>query len=113
MATVTAQQTHALIGLYLKEYSSKYGKTPLNFNRNREKWGFQSMIEDLGIDRSKEVIKYYFETGKMGHPVSHLLSNYDKINIRMLEREEDAANRERLRAETKKRVEEWRASVKQ
>ena len=109
MAKITTQQTHALISLFLKEYKSKYKKEPLNFNRYRDKWGFQSMAEDLGVDRAKEVITYYFETGKMGHPTSYLMHNYDKINARMIEREEDIVNRKRLMEESAKRVEEWRA----
>lgn len=109
MAKITTQQTHALISLFLKCYKARYGKEPINFNRYRDKWGFQSMAEDLGIDRAKEVIEYYFETGKAGHPTSHLLNNYDKINAHMIDREKDAINRKKLMLESQKRVEEWRA----
>jgi hypothetical protein len=109
MAKITTQQTHALVTLYLKKYKEKYGKDPLRFNRYRDKWGFQSMAEDLGIDRAKEVIEYYFETGRMGHPTSYLINNYDKINERMIERAEDVINRKKLMEASAKRVEEWRA----
>lgn len=109
MAKITTQQTHALISLFLKHYKDRYGKDPLNFNRYRDKWGFQSMAEDLGVERAKEVISYYFETGKAGHPTSYLLHNYDKINAHMIDREEDAINRKKLMEESAKRVEEWRA----
>lgn len=109
MAKITTQQTHALISLFLKGYKKRYGKDPVNFNRFRDKWGFQDMAEDLGLDRAKEVIEYYFETGKVGHPISYLLREYDKINQRMIEREQDVINRKKLMEESAKRVEEWRA----
>ena len=113
MAKVTQQQIHTLVSLYLSEYKKKYQTAPLNFNRNREKWGFQSMIEDLGIDRAKEVITFYFSTGKRGHPVSYLLNQYDAINIRMIEVDQDIENRRRLLEETRARVEQWRETVGQ
>jgi hypothetical protein len=109
MAKITTQQTHALISLFLKKYKDKYGKEPLRFNRYRDKWGFQSMAEDLGVDRAKEVIEYYFDTNKMGHPTSYLMNNYDKINERMIEKAEDVIKRKQLMQESAKRVAEWRA----
>lgn len=109
MSKITTQQTHTLISLFLKEFKEKYGREPVNFNRYRDKWGFQSMAEDLGIDRAKEVISYYFETNRVGHPTSYLMNNYDKISERMREREEDVIIRKRLMEESAKRVEEWRA----
>jgi hypothetical protein len=110
MAKVTQQQIHALISLYLKNYKSKYGRDPLNFNRYRDKWGFQGMIEDLGVERAKEVIDWYFSARSAGHSTNYLLNNYDKINTRMREREEDEIDRQKLLEESRKRVEEWRAA---
>ena len=109
MAAVTSKQVHTLITQFLNNFDNRYGKKPMNFNRNRDKWGFQSMIEDLGMDRAKEVIDYYFTTNRYGHPSSYLLLNYDKVNQRMIEREEDEKNIKELLAESQKRVEEWRA----
>jgi hypothetical protein len=110
MAKVTQQQIHALISLYLKNYKAKYGRDPLNFNRYRDKWGFQGMIEDLGVERAKEVIDWYFSARSAGHSTQYLANNYDKINLRMREREEDEINRKKLMEESRKRVEEWRAA---
>lgn len=109
MAAVTSKQIHTLITLFLNNYEKRYSKKPMNFNRNRDKWGFQSMIEDLGFDRATEIINYYFETNRYGHPSSYLLLNYDKINQRMTDREQDEQTRKELLAESAKRVEEWRA----
>ena len=101
-------QMNALVTLYLKLYKEKYGEGPRNFNRHRDKWGFQSMVEDLGYDRAREVVTYYFETRNIYHPVNKLLYEYDKIDKLMREREEDEERRQRLLAESKKRVEAWR-----
>lgn len=104
--TTISNQTHALITLYVKLYTDKYEKPPV-INRYREKWGFQSMIEDLGYERAREVVEYYFNTKKPGHPVPGLLFNYEKLSITLEEMANDEAIRAELRAQTKQRVEEW------
>lgn len=107
MAKLTAnQQAYALITLFEKHYIKKYGRKP-DINRHRDKWGFQDMVEDLGYPLAQEIVEYYFDLNYINHPVQTLLRNYDKFNRVRDERREDEANRLRLRAETKKRVEEW------
>lgn len=100
------KQGNALITLYVNSYTDKYGKAPV-INRHRDKWGFQSMIEDLGYPRAQEVITYYFKTGRVGHPLQYLLYNYEKLNIILREIAEDEVNREQLRKQTEQRVKEW------
>lgn len=102
------KQGHALISLFLKTYKAKYKRDPMNFNRFRDKWGFQSMIEDVGIDRSKEIIVYFFSTNNYGHPVSYLFRNYDSINARITEMEEDDIRRKQMLKESEERVKQWR-----
>lgn len=113
MATV--QQTNALITLYLSEYKATYGSAthnsvPPNFNRYKDKWGFQGMVDDLGYERARQVVKYYFDTEHSGHPVKYLLYNYGDISVAMVEEEEDEIKRVKLRAESKTRVDEWRSA---
>jgi hypothetical protein len=103
-----SKQANALINLYASHYLDKYSSQP-TLNRFREKWGFQSMIEDLGYGRAQEVIAYYFKTGRLGHPVQYLLYNYDKLNIILREIAEDEITREELKAATAARVAEWEA----
>lgn len=105
---VTNAQVHSLVTYFLNAFKAKYNAAPKDFNRYRDKWGFQGMIEDFGVDGSKKIIDYYFETARSYHPTNYLLFNYEKLNNAMLEREEDEKKRAQLRAESRKRVEEWR-----
>lgn len=105
---VTNQQVHALVTYFLKLYGEKYESAPRDFNRYRDKWGFQGMIEDFGPDQARRIVEYYLSTRRVTHPTNYLLFNYEKLHAAMLEREEDEKRRKQLRAESKKRVEEWR-----
>lgn len=102
------QQANALVTLFIDTYKAKFGMRPEKINRYRDRWGFQAMIEDLGYDRSKEVIAFYMETNRPIHDVSGLLNNYDRINTIMKDKAEDEAARQRLREESRIRVELWR-----
>lgn len=107
MAKATlANQANALITLYIKLYTDKYEHAP-KLNRYRERWGFQSMVEDLGYEKSQEVIRYYMRQNRPGHPVSHLLFNYDNMAEVIEELEQDNEKRAELRAKTEQRVKEW------
>lgn len=110
MPKATTQQTNALITLFLSLYENKYSNAPVNFNRYREKWGFQGMIDDLGYARAREVVQWYFELVKYDHPSTHLLYNYDRMNKEMIDEAEDEKVRAALRAKSKIQVEEWRAA---
>ena len=105
-AAALAKQANGLVTLYVNLWADKYNDAPA-VNRHRDKWGFQDMVEDLGYDRAKEVITYYFQTGRPGHPLKHLLMNYDRLHKLLLEIEQDEIDRVRLRKETEQRVKEW------
>lgn len=106
--TLTTQM-NALVNLYVKLYKEHYdGEAPANFNRHRDKWGFQSMIEDLGYNRAQEVVAYYFETKHLFHPATTLLYEYDRLDKIMKERAADDKRKAILLEESRKRVEEWR-----
>jgi len=108
LATVTSREVHTLISHYLKQYKDRYGREPRDFNRFRDKWGFQSIIEQYGMARAKDVVDYYMSTRRVGHPVNYLLYNYEKLYEIMTEKEKDEENRQRLIKESKERVKEWR-----
>ena len=106
-STIT-KQGNALVTLFIKQYTDKYGRTP-TLNRYKAKWGFFDMTQDLGYDRAQEVVKYYFMTAKSGHPVEFLHNNYEKIAVFYEEKKLDERKRAELRALTEERVAAWEA----
>ena len=107
-ARQVAKLAYALIDYYVLKYKTKFGRNP-DINRFKNKYGFQDMISDVGFDRAKKIIEHYIAGSRQAYNVNDLLYNYDKINIVITQLEEDEVNREKLRLETKRRVEEWEA----
>lgn len=107
MATdaVVNKQANGLYTLYQKKYTEKYGRGP-NGNRYRAKWGIRDMLEDYSYDDCKKIVEYYFRTGKQGHSIDFLLTNYDRVFEFMTERMEDERKREELRKQTEQKVRE-------
>jgi hypothetical protein len=99
------KQPYILIGLYQSLYKEKYNKVP-TMNKFREKWAMQDVIDSVGFDRAKELLVYYFSTGKSGHPLQFFYYNFDKIDALKKEIDKDKVNRIRLLEETKHMVEE-------
>lgn len=106
MTTTDTKAVNALISLYEKLFKEKYNRKP-SINRYKDKWGFQDMLKDLGPVESREVIEYYFETNRPGHPLLQLFRNYDEISKRKAEKADDEKRRAELRAATKKLVQEF------
>jgi hypothetical protein len=100
-----AQQANALITKYVNLYEKAHGKKP-QLNRYREKWGFQSMIEDLGRDDAEAVIAYYLSLTKP-HDLIELFRTYDELHKQRLADEDDKRRVAQLHIETAKRVKEW------
>lgn len=100
------QQAHTLISIYERLFVDRYNQKPV-MNRFKFKWGFVSMIEDLGYKRAESVIEFYFRTERVGHPVDYLLYNYEKLNEIKTASDNDDEERARIRAATKLKVEEW------
>jgi hypothetical protein len=101
-----AQQANALISKYVKLYTDRYGEAPV-INRYRERWGFQSVIEDLGGQNANRVLEYYFTLKRTNHPVQDFLRSYDELHKWRLADEEDKRRVAQLHEETAKRVKEW------
>jgi len=104
----TKKDSNVLITNFLKAYKAKYGTAPTNFNRYAKKWGFTDMLDDLGFERSNQIIEYFFEL-TTSHDAEVLLRNYGSYNESYEEAQADAAKRAVLAEETRKRVEEYRA----
>ncbi len=107
MATdaVVNKQANGLYTLYQKKYTEKYGRGP-NGNRYRAKWGLRDMLEDYSYEQCKQIVEYYFRTGKQGHSIDFLLTNYDRVFEFMTERLEDERKREEVRKQTEQKVKE-------
>ena len=95
---------YILIGIYQALYTERYGKKP-RINKYREKWAMQDVIDSVGYERAKELIEYYFKTGRPGHPLNFFYYNFDKIDQMKHDIDVDKVNRERLREQTKRMVE--------
>lgn len=101
---VKNKEPYMLIAYYEDLYSQKYSRKP-KINRFREKWAMQDVIDSVGYDRAKELLEYYFKTGKPGHPLNFFYYNFDKIDQMKHDIDIDKVNRERLREQTKRMVE--------
>lgn len=99
-----SKEPYILLSMYQNMYQNKYGKMP-SLNKYREKWAMQDVIDSIGYSRAKELIEYYFTTGKNGHPLQFFFFNFDKIDIMEREIKKDKTNRRILQEATKKLVE--------
>jgi hypothetical protein len=99
------QEPYILLGIYESLYFAKYNKKP-KLNKYREKWAMQDVIDSIGFDRTKELLEYYFKTGRSSHPISFFFYNFDRLDFMKQEIDKDIQNRENLRRLTKKLVEE-------
>ena len=104
MAAINNKEPYILITHYQSLYKNKYNKVP-SINKFREKWGMQDVIDSVGFERAKELLEYYFATGKSGHPLQFFFYNFDKIDQLNKEIQKYKINRKLLREATKKLVE--------
>ena len=94
-----------MLSIYSSLYEEIYKVKP-TINRYKEKWAMQDVIDSIGFDRSKDVLIYYFQTGKNRHPLNFFYNNFERIEDMMMQIKEDKANRSRMLKETQKMVEE-------
>jgi hypothetical protein len=99
------KEPYILLSLYSNLYEGMYSAKP-TINRYKEKWAMQDVIDSIGFERSKNVLYYYFETGKNRHPLNFFYNNFERIEDMMMQIKEDKANRSRLLQETKKMIED-------
>jgi len=100
-----AKLAYGLVGLYCTLFKTTYKKNVV-VNRYREKWAMQDVIDSVGYNRSKNLLEYYFQTKKEGHPLSWFFYNFEKLDISLQQKEEDKTRRELIRAKTKSIVKE-------
>ena len=100
------KQAFGLVDLYIARYQQIYGKSP-QINKFRDKWGMVDVLATVSYTRAVQVIDYYFQTDKKNHPYNWMLTNFDKLDKALAERDADREHRAKLREETAKRVAEW------
>ena len=102
----TNKEPYILLTIYMALYEQKYGKKP-RINKYKEKWAMQDVLDSLGsFDQAKDVLNYYFRTGKNGNPLNFFYNNFDRLEDMMIQINKDVANRARLLEQTRKLVEE-------
>jgi hypothetical protein len=101
----TSKEPYILLTIYSALYEQKYGKKP-RLNKYKEKWAMQDVLDSIGFDQAKDVLNYYFRTGKPGHPLNFFYNNFDRLEDMMIQINKDVANRARLLEQTRKLVEE-------
>jgi len=101
----TNKEPYILLTIYMSLYEQKYGKKP-RINKYKEKWAMQDVLDSIGFEQAKDVLNYYFRTGKNGHPLNFFYNNFDRLEDMMIQINKDVANRARLLEKTKKLVEE-------
>jgi hypothetical protein len=98
-------EPYALLSYYEKLYKAAYNRKPV-INKYRDKWGMADVIDSFGAEGTKTLLDYYFKTTS-DHTLLFFYKNCDHIYDMMVRREEDNAARQRLREETKRRMEEY------
>lgn len=101
----TNKEPYILLTIYMALYEQKYGKKP-RLNKYKEKWAMQDVLDSIGFDKAKDVLNYYFRTGKVGHPLNFFYNNFDRLEDMMVQIDKDIVNRARLLEQTRKMVEE-------
>ena len=100
-----SKEPYILLSIYANEYEALYNVKP-TINKYREKWAMQDVIDSIGFDRAKEVLQYYFNTGKNKHHLNFFYNNFERIEDMMIQQKEDRVNRDRLLEQTRKMVQE-------
>lgn len=108
---ITAKDCHVLTSYYLTAYEKRHGRRPV-VNRNIARWGFEGMLHDLTMAEVKDLLDFYMKTtGAHNHSLPWFHNNYEKLAASKRDRDADVAAREKLRAETKRKTEEWRKKI--
>lgn len=103
-----AQIANTLITFFCSEHKRVLGTTVV-VNRHTAKWGVQDIVKDLGEERARELIKFFFKTTRNKYDLNTFLNSYDRLNESYEEIVADEKNRAKLREATRRKVEEWEA----
>lgn len=103
----SAQQCHALITYFIKAYTQTKGVAPV-LNRNKSRWGFDSILMDYTSDEVRQMIDFYLKYYTARGDVEWFLFNYEKVDEDMKDHEQKKLAKQEALRETARRAEEWR-----
>jgi hypothetical protein len=103
---VTAKDCHALTTYFVSKYKETTGST-LTVNRNKARWGFESVLMDYPAKQAYDLIDYYMEHWQTPS-MEWFFYNYDKVVVAKQECEAQEAAAVQVRKDTAERLEEWR-----
>lgn len=106
MAKPTAPQCHALTTYYVSAYTKAFNSRPV-VNRNKARWGFESILMDYPPEDAKRLIDYYLEHFE-NLSLDWFLFNYDKVEQHRMDAAREAKLAAARRKETEARMKEWR-----
>lgn len=102
---------HKLYGIWRSKYQERHNKPYLG-SKYRDAGMLKGVADEIGEDEVLSLMNWYFER-KAIHDFKHFIFNYDKLMRERSAQERDAAERERLRELTRKRMAEAEASRKE
>lgn len=106
MAKATVQQCHAMTTYFQRAYGEVVGKAAV-VNRNKARWGFESLLMDYTPAQAKELIDHYL--AHYDDPsLDWFLFNYEKVDVAMQDDIRNQASAAKRRKETQARLEQWR-----
>lgn len=106
MAKPTAQQCHALTTYFVQKVKEETDRQPV-VNRNKARWGWDSVLIDYTPSQARELIDYYVE--HYDRPsIEWFLFNYEKVDLAKQEHEENESRQRARRKATQERLEQWR-----
>lgn len=106
MAKPTPQQCHALTTHFIGQYTESKGYKP-SVNRNKARWGFESLLMDYTPAQARELIDYYIEHWESPN-LDWFMFNYEKVDEAKQDHDKAEAVAEKRRKATAQRLEEWR-----
>lgn len=95
------KQRFALLSLFKKLHVDK-GYGPLNINTFAQQWAADAIIDDVGYDRAREIINYYFKITQNPN-WTWFTYNWEKVVASM---EADIEDRKQ-RAIMREKAKEW------
>lgn len=106
MTKPTAAQCHALTTYFVNKYNEVMGRAVV-VNRNKAKWGFESILMDMTVIEAQALIDFYIRYYDKPS-IDWFMYNYEKIVEQKQDHEKQEKSAAKRREITAARLEEWR-----